>query len=120
MTIRRKDEPGAVLSRRGESVREYFGKTVGPGGVRHSLARITISPGGSSLKHSHPEAEESYFVLSGEARIVIDGEESPLGKGDGVLIAPNREHQIFNDGAEDLEFIAVCVPPWTPDCSKFL
>lgn len=119
MTIRRKEDPEALASGHGETVREYFGKAVGPAGVRHSLARIAIAPGKASLRHFHPAAEESYFVLSGTARMVVDGEESRLGPGDGVFIAPKREHQIINDGGEDLVFVAVCVPPWTPECSEF-
>jgi len=119
MTIRRKDDLKPFDSEHGETVREFFGKAVGPDGVQHSLAHIVIAPGKASLKHHHPIAEESYYILSGQARMVIDGEECAMKASDGVVILPKREHQIFNDGEEDLVFIAVCVPPWTPDCSVF-
>jgi len=119
MTIRLKGETKPLSSEHGETVREFFGNAIGPDGVKHSLAHIEISPGKSSLNHHHPTAEESYYILSGTARMVIDGQESLLDPGDGVVILPKKKHQIFNDGEEPLVFIAVCVPPWTPECSVF-
>jgi oxalate decarboxylase/phosphoglucose isomerase-like protein (cupin superfamily) len=116
----------------GEVVREVFGKAVGPGFPAHSLAHITIPPKGASLLHYHPVAEESYYLLAGKGRMTMqkarEGQQRPegepqewsVGPGDAVLVAPSTWHQICNvSDSEDLIFIAVCVPPWTPDCSVF-
>jgi mannose-6-phosphate isomerase-like protein (cupin superfamily) len=43
-----------------------------------------------------------------------------LEAGDTVAIPPNVVHQILNDSKADLTFLAVCAPPWTPDCSVFV
>jgi mannose-6-phosphate isomerase-like protein (cupin superfamily) len=107
------------VTEHGEIVRELLGSAVG-GGSQHSLAQITLPPGKAALKHYHPIVEESYFILTGQGRMIVDGEEKMLSAGDTVAITPNAIHQIFNDSAADLIFLAICAPPWTPDCSVFM
>jgi mannose-6-phosphate isomerase-like protein (cupin superfamily) len=102
----------------GEIVHELVGAAEQAGGAqKHSLALVTIPPGKASQLHYHHTAEETYYVLRGTARLVIDGQESQLLPGQACLIQPPEQHQIFNSGQDDLEFIAVCTPPWTPEDS---
>jgi mannose-6-phosphate isomerase-like protein (cupin superfamily) len=103
----------------GESVQELGGHAAG-GLLAHSLAYITLPPGKKSLKHYHPVAEESYYILSGAAEVFIDGETAALRPGDMVAIRAGQVHQIRNPHPEPLGFLAVCVPAWTPDCSVFV
>jgi len=104
----------------GEIVRELGGLSAG-GLQQHSIAHITLPPGKASLKHYHPVIEESYFILNGIARMEIDGQTYQITPGQMVAILPTQVHQIFNDNSTDpVSFIAVCTPPWTPDCSVFL
>lgn len=103
----------------GETVREYMGSAAG-GSTQHSLAHITLSPSAASRRHYHPTAEESYFVLSGHGEVTIEGETRELTPGDAVAIPAGAVHQIRCAGPTDLVFLAVCVPPWTPDCSVYL
>ena len=107
------------VSPHGEIVREQMGHSAG-GAVQHSMAHITLPPGKASLKHYHPVAEESYYILSGQGRIELDGTTSILNPSVAVAIPANSIHQIFNEGPAELVFLAVCVPPWTPDCSVFV
>lgn len=112
-----KDSCKPFISDHGEVVYELIGKATTKGEIKHSLAHIEISPGRFSLKHYHPEAEESYYILSGKARIVIENETAILMPGMSIVIPPMQKHQIFNDEEEVLVFLAVCVPAWTPECS---
>jgi mannose-6-phosphate isomerase-like protein (cupin superfamily) len=106
-------------SAHGEVVYEYMGETAG-GAVQHSLAQIVLPPNTSSLKHYHPTTEESYYILAGTGRIILDDESRTVSAGDAVAIPVNAVHQILNDTEENLVFLAVCAPPWTPDCSVFV
>ncbi len=108
-----------AVSPHGEIVRETLGTAAG-GASQHSLAHITLPPGTASLKHYHPAAEESYTILAGQGRLTLDGVTAALAPGDSVAIPAGAVHQIANDGSVDLVFLAVCVPPWTPDCSVFV
>ncbi len=119
MHIKNTFELPPFLSTHGESVRELIGESAGPNSAQHSLAFIEIAPGKSSLEHFHPVAEESYYILEGEARIVIEEEEYFMKPHDCVCIQKNQKHQIFNTEVNTLRFLAVCVPPWTKECSIF-
>ena len=119
MHVKNVEAVSAISSPHGETVREVIGRAAG-GASDYSLAHITLPPGAASLKHYHPVVEESYFILKGQGRMVVDDETQHLNAGDAVAITPDAVHQIFNDSDEDLSFLAVCVPPWTPDCSVFV
>jgi mannose-6-phosphate isomerase-like protein (cupin superfamily) len=108
-----------IESEHGEIVREALGQAAG-GASAHSLAHITLPPGKAALKHYHPATEESYFILSGQGRMIVDGEARTVVPGDAIAIPPNAVHEIINDSEDLLMFLAVCVPPWTPDCSVFV
>lgn len=119
MDIRNADQIEGFASTHGEVVYELLGAAA-KNSQQHSLAQIVIPPGKASRKHYHPVAEESYYILSGMARVEIDGEIATLSPGDSVVLLPHQVHQISNAGEDDLVLLAVCVPPWTPDNSVFL
>lgn len=108
-----------VVTPHGEVIHEYMGAAAG-GSVAHSLAHITLPPGTAARKHYHPAAEESYFILSGKGLVTVGEEMQQISAGDAIAIPAMSVHQIANNGHDPLIFLAVCVPPWTPDCSVFL
>lgn len=120
MEIKRKEDRPAFESDHGETVWELIGRVASQAETKHSFAICEIEPGAASRLHYHPVCEESYYITAGIAKMVIDDEEKQLRSGDSILISPEQKHQIFNVGDKPLTFIAVCVPPWTPDCSVFL
>jgi mannose-6-phosphate isomerase-like protein (cupin superfamily) len=109
-----------IVSEHGEIIYELVGPNLGETTQRHSVAHVVIPPGKSSLLHYHPEAEESYHVLKGNAQIILGEEQEALTAGETILIPSPKPHKIINTGKEDLEFIAVCVPAWEPTNSIFL
>lgn len=119
MFINSKDQITSPLTQPlGETVFELVGGSPKSGEARlHSLAHIVIPPGKSSAKHYHKISEETYYILAGQGRMVVDGREYILMPGQACLICAPEVHQIFNDGAANLEFLAVCAPAWTPDDS---
>lgn len=108
-----------VSSPTGEIIVEFMGEASG-GSYQHSLAQITLPSGKASARHYHPVAEESYYILSGQGKLTLGEETTTLIPGDAAAIPANVIHQIRNDTLEDLVFLAVCVPAWTPECSVFL
>jgi mannose-6-phosphate isomerase-like protein (cupin superfamily) len=108
-------------SPRGEVVYELIGASPESGRTeKHSVALVIIPPGKSSEEHHHIVSEETYYILRGIGRMVIDERTIYLTPGQACLIVPQERHQIFNDGDEDLEFIAVCAPPWVPGDSVYM
>ncbi len=109
-----------LVTPNGEIIYELVGRFVEPKNERHSIAKIILPPGKASLLHYHPEAEESYHILSGTGCVKLGDEESPLVPGDTILIPPPLPHKIWNNGTEDLIFIAACAPAWELENSVFL
>jgi mannose-6-phosphate isomerase-like protein (cupin superfamily) len=119
--VSKKDIQKPLKSPPGEVIYELIGASEKAGGTeKHSLAIVTIPPGKSSAEHYHVVSEETYYVLRGTVRLVIDDRVFQLTPGQACLIQPLERHQIFNSGADELEFIAVCAPAWTPDDSIFV
>jgi mannose-6-phosphate isomerase-like protein (cupin superfamily) len=99
----------------GETVYELVGTAQTSGQTnKQSLAYIVIPPGGCSSHHYHLVTEESYFIISGKAQMVVDGELISLSSGQACLIKPPSRHEITNNGDIDLVFLAVCAPAWAP------
>ncbi|MCK6627046.1 MAG: cupin domain-containing protein [Anaerolineae bacterium] len=108
------DQP--FLAPLGELIYELIGSTPETGGAtKHSLAHVVVPQGKLSPRHYHKVFEETYYILKGQARMQIDGQEFTLSPGQSCLILPGEVHQVFNDRPEDLEFLVICAPPWTPD-----
>lgn len=104
-------------SGRGEVVYELI--SAATGAQNHSVAHVELLPGKSSLKHLHPEVEESYYILQGTPELVVNENKQQLQPGDSVVIPPHSMHQIFNNTDQTVHFLAICAPGWTPDCSVF-
>lgn len=122
MLVTRKDKvEKPFVNVTGERVYEMIGRPEHLGGAtKHSFGYAVIPPNCSSRPHYHPYAEETYYVLKGKGRIIIDGAEYNVRPGDAILICPLEKHQIFTDGDDDLEFIVVCAPAWELSNSVFL
>lgn len=108
------DSTSPIHTPHGETICELIGRAVVQPTDTHSVAHVLIPPGSSTLLHSHPSTEESYYILKGKARMLLDDEEALLSPGQIVLIAPGQRHKIFTVGSDPLEMLVVCVPAWEP------
>ena len=74
-------------------------------------AEVSINnlPAGANVPfvHSHKNNEEIYGIISGKGKVVIDGEEVALEKGDWLRISPAAKRQFF--AADDCEISFVCI-----------
>jgi mannose-6-phosphate isomerase-like protein (cupin superfamily) len=57
--------------------------------------------------------------VAGVAAVEVGDETHEARIGELIAIPPPKPHRIINRGAEDVIFLAICTPPWTPDCSVF-
>lgn len=72
------------------------------------LFGVSIIPvGGSIGYHQHTGDFEVYYILSGKARVTLDGQVRELGPGDMTMCEDGHTHGIENIGDEELRYIAV-------------
>ena len=76
-------------------------------------AEISLNelPAGASVPfiHSHKENEEIYGILSGNGKVIIDGEEISLSTGDWLKIAPAAKRQFFASDISGITYICIQV-----------
>jgi uncharacterized cupin superfamily protein len=82
------------------------------GGTKLSCGLWELPPGKKSFPlHRHHVAEEALFVMSGKAKVRTSEGESAIGPGDFVSFpAGGVAHQLINDGAETLVYLAISNP----------
>lgn len=70
-----------------------------------------LAPGfGGPPLHLHPDAEETYTVLSGTLDVCVDGQWSKLGPGEMVTVPAQTPHTLKNEGQEEVRLINVHKP----------
>jgi quercetin dioxygenase-like cupin family protein len=98
----------AVLVAQNPGVKRTIVKTQDvSGGHQAVIASVTITPGASAGRHTHPGEEISY-VIEGEGEILIDGQ-PPLHikAGEGFVIPAGAIHDAHNTGTVPLKLAAV-------------
>ena len=86
-----------------------------------SVARARVEPGVTTHWHRLQGVVERYLIQEGEGVVEI-GDHPPekVGPGDTVNIPPMCAQRISNSGTQDLLFLAICTPRFTPECYQEL
>lgn len=71
------------------------------------LSLTVLYSGCSTTGHSHENAEEVYYFLSGEGEILLGEKSYSARAGDIFTVPKSNFHRVYNTGSEELEFIAV-------------
>ena len=69
--------------------------------------QIVLRPGQRGRIHRHERQEEVYLVLEGELTLVVEGDESRLGAGEIIRVAPGVRRQLVNRRLDRLVLLAV-------------
>ncbi len=79
-----------------------------------SIARMR-SPSGWVEPGQRPEFDEYTIVLAGSLRVEHEGGEIEVTAGQGVLVRRGEWVRYSTPGAEGAEYIAVCLPAFSPE-----
>ena len=80
-----------------------------------SIARARVRPGLTTAWHRLEGIVERYIIVRGKGRVEIgDLPPTVVSEGDVVRIPANVAQRITNVGDEDLVFLCVCTPRFTP------
>ncbi len=75
---------------------------------------VLIKPGERMGEHGHRQVEETFYVLEGRGKMIVDGEQFPAGPGDAFYVPAPERHDILNDGASDMK-VAFIKTPYLPE-----
>lgn len=70
------------------------------------LIWVRVRPGERVDAHDHDE-EETFVVVSGKARLIVEGEETELRPGDAAYIPRHWRHQLINESDADFVFLDI-------------
>ena len=79
-----------------------------------SIARM-VSPGGWVEPGQKPEFSEYTVVLKGMLRVKTKSEEFDVHAGEAIIINANEWVQYSTPGDDGAEYVAVCLPAFSPD-----
>jgi mannose-6-phosphate isomerase-like protein (cupin superfamily) len=79
-------------------------------GPRVDWGVILLLAGERLGAHYHEEVEETFYLLSGLATLVADGQEVPLVPGDAVRLPALERHDVRNDGGEPAKLVFIKCP----------
>jgi mannose-6-phosphate isomerase-like protein (cupin superfamily) len=91
---------------------EYVGR-VNTGEARLSIAHMR-SPSGWAEPAQRPEFDEFTVVLRGAIVVEFDGGQLTVQAGQGVHTKPGEWVRYSTPGADGAEYLAVCLPAFTP------
>lgn len=80
-----------------------------------AMRSFAVEPGGHTPKHQH-DYEHEVFVVSGRARVLLEGALHDLAAGDSVYVPANELHQfsVPDDAGEPFRFL--CMVPVEQNC----
>jgi predicted cupin superfamily sugar epimerase/quercetin dioxygenase-like cupin family protein len=100
----------------GVTLKELVGQKSPPALTsRLSVARFTLAPGHSSGTSYNHRSEEVFLVVSGTGYVHLWADTKPVGPGSTVFIPATVPHSIEADTGNDLVFLAISAPAFTPD-----
>jgi quercetin dioxygenase-like cupin family protein len=71
----------------------------------YRLQVVTVPPQTRQRLHLHRQQTEVFYVLEGQARIDIDGEEYLARPGDGFICSPGDRHSLWNQTEGDFKVV---------------
>lgn len=94
-------------------IEEYVGR-VNTSSESASVARM-VSPGGWVEPGQRPAFEEMTIVLRGMLRVEFEGGVYDVRAGQAIITAPDEWVRYSSPEAEGAEYVAVCLPAFSPD-----
>lgn len=82
------------------------------------IVLMSIPQGEEIGMETHP-ADQTTFVVDGEAQFMIDGHSTKAGSNHLVVVPKGSEHNVINKGSGALKLFSVYAPPAEPEGAAF-
>ncbi|MBW6527446.1 cupin domain-containing protein [Sphingomonas sp. RHCKR7] len=82
------------------------------------IVLMSIPAGEEIGMETHP-ADQTTFIVAGDAQVVIDGHSTKAGPNHLVVVPKGAQHNIVNKGTGELKLFSVYAPPAEPEGAAF-
>jgi mannose-6-phosphate isomerase-like protein (cupin superfamily) len=107
------------VTKDGSVIRELMHPNINPS-LRQSVAEATVPTGGETLLHRHRQSDEIYYILEGDGRMSLAGEEFDVTEGDTLYIPSGSPHRIRNTGSIPLRILCFCYPAYAHEDTEVI
>jgi quercetin dioxygenase-like cupin family protein len=84
-----------------------------------SVCVIRVQPGEAVRPaHSHPKSEELIYIMSGNGKVMIEGEVGEVRTGSAILFEQGKVHMLKNTGDVEMKVICFFAPATNIDNYK--
>ncbi|TGB14472.1 cupin domain-containing protein [Streptomyces sp. MZ04] len=80
------------------------------------MGTVVLQPGEHVVEHFHPYSEEFLYVINGDLVLEAEGDNWPLGAGDGIYVPIGKRHRLRNVGTTE-SLTVYHIGPLAPDPS---
>lgn len=75
---------------------------------------LKLKPGQEMGPHGHLEVEETFYVIEGTGKVIVNDHEHEATAGDAFLVEAQEKHDIHNTGSTPMKVLFIKVP-YKPD-----
>lgn len=76
---------------------------------------MSVNPGEDIGLEVHPKEDQVLYLVSGQGKVLLNGQESDFKAGDCVLVPAGVEHNFTTVGDEPMKIITTYSPPHHPE-----
>lgn len=76
---------------------------------------MSIEAGGEIGEETHTDNDQVLYLVSGQGRVVLDGQEKSFKEGDLVLVPAGTKHNFISNPSGPMKIITTYSPPHHPD-----
>ncbi len=80
-------------------------------GTRSQLVAMQIPVNSDIGEEKHDNVEQTFVVIGGAGKLVIEGKAQPIVAGDLVVVPKGTKHNVVNDGGALLQLYTISTPP---------
>jgi len=81
---------------------------------RSQLVVMSLLPGEEIGMEIHPDTDQFIRIEEGEAKVILDGQETKIEDDFAVIIPAGTEHNVINIGDEELKLYTIYTPAHHP------
>lgn len=98
-----------------QAIQNTYFRRVLETGEHTQIVIMNINPGEDIGSEVHADTDQVLYLVKGEGKVILNGEEKPFKEGDIVLVHAGTEHNFITQGEAPMKIITMYSPPHHPE-----